>query len=421
MFVISVLAFQREPTRQRLTAMLLLGFAFCLLHPVALAYTLLVVALMSVLRYTQFHRLQEPAMTLAVLVVLIIPQGVLRFIANPLTDTVTSVSDAANIDPTLFSRLVLLQKGSFFYGFNPQLLKLDFPWIQSPMLQEAIGWGWLLLAVAITLLAIRQVRESDAARYILGCTALIFIAGVPYLGWLLGYFVSAQLLYRTLWFYPLGLGVAFSVRELARHMAGTSDVASRMNKGFANALVLISLVLVGFAAWTATPAGLTELWQRLGTYRQYIMLGHALDAAVSGEAVVVAPSPVGNFLPGLSWHAKVVSFRNWHQGVYSGLPVEEAKTRAADLARFYAPNASAQERESTLTRYHAAFVVVRTARSEDLWVRGQPELFDRVAAIKGYVLYRFDAGAATQGSYQTVTHSAAWLSALRTESRVIGN
>jgi hypothetical protein len=71
--------------------------------------------------------------------------------------------------------------------------------------QTFFSWSYLWLLVLGLVWAIFNLRKKIIAPFIAATSLLVLLCGIPYTGWLVGYFVSAGMLWRSPWLLPIGL------------------------------------------------------------------------------------------------------------------------------------------------------------------------------------------------------------------------
>src|SRR6185436_11263099 len=77
-----------------------------------------------------------------------------------------------------------------------------FPWMTT-----VLSWSYLWLLGIGFLWSLPKLKrqENTVDSFIAASSLLVMLCAIPYTGWLMGYFVSARMLWRSPWLFPIGL------------------------------------------------------------------------------------------------------------------------------------------------------------------------------------------------------------------------
>lgn len=172
LFFHSLIILLDVPARSNAILFLLTGSSLTFMHPVVLAYSVFIGGMLVILHKSD-RGIMNRWVPIAILAAILVPQIVVRFIG-------TRTLDALSFDP----EVILTQSGSDnlvsrwgntqYYGFNPDILTMKFPYEAGiPLPEPVLRWGWLLVPVFSALAALKK-KDSPAAQFILSTFALCF-------------------------------------------------------------------------------------------------------------------------------------------------------------------------------------------------------------------------------------------------------
>jgi hypothetical protein len=222
MFFLAVRFLLEKFTKQSILFFLLIGTSLEFLHPVILAYSILIAGL-YVLFATIVQKDYKKLIIISILLVLIIlPAGSLRFVDAPwvsqhlfglqydLTKPGAFDLDYALKTGFIDIRITYIQ-GTPFYGFNLERMQLQIiP--QTPLLLF-ISWSCIWILLISLLWSAITIKKNPLSPFIMATCIFILICAIPYTGWLIGYLVSARLLWRAPWLFPIGIYLRQSISQ----------------------------------------------------------------------------------------------------------------------------------------------------------------------------------------------------------------
>lgn len=390
---LAVVNYLEQRTTTGLTLFFLAGMSLSLAHPIILTYSLVIVGIYCVFDLLPGRGFRELGVLFLLSIMLLSPHVYLRFSEHESeaarTYTLEESSDAEGFYDT-----VTVIPGTPFYGFDPGVLQirriLDWGNAGNGLLQRSLLFA---LAVAMFAAGLFRFRESPAARFILAGLLFVSLAGIPFTGWLLGYFVTPRMLWRAPWLFPFGIGSVLLVESVLGFFEGR---LLRRPAGNALAVTGISALLGMFALAVVfiTVPGRAET---LGTYTVELtrvvhlaQAGQAMDRSVSGAAVGAAPEPYNSTLPGLTSRLNIVLFRG-NSGVTMNyfLGEKEKLTRKRALRDIFSVDAAVSRKIEILLAYDIEYLFYPAEYEDDFALRAQyPACFDAVVQVSELMVYR---------------------------------
>jgi hypothetical protein len=365
-FVQSVLGFLRGTTYKNIVLLLLTGLSLMTMHPVILLYAVSIVGLMALFSMTRSN-IRSRILLLVLLLIILAPQIATRFV-NSEAQGVVPYTPEEVLSSRGSENLIKAWGDTTFYGFHPSILAMQVPVeSNSPALTFILQWGWLLIPLLTALFAIKNIRQDSLAQYILACFILVAFAGIPFTGWILGYFVSAWLLERTTWLYPYGIGMVFLGMAVGRSINFEARLAvwpkvfhqrTGMNLAaiFSTAVhIFVCLLTLLIMRGQALP-NLERFENNIQRYQQFTQVGKFLDEHISGQAYVIGTEELNDYIPAISASAKVISYRPSDPSYPYFYSLEERNQRYLDRRAILAPEVSPEERLSLIQKYDIRFI-----------------------------------------------------------------
>ncbi|MBN1667384.1 MAG: tetratricopeptide repeat protein [Anaerolineales bacterium] len=257
----------------------------------------------------------------------------------------------------------------------------------------------VLIGLALTLLVIPRLHQSNAARLLVGANIFLLIfLYYPPLTMLIGQFVTPYLLWRLAW--PIPALAVFAIGWVGWALAGW---LARLFRKFGTSLsrrlhYLFSFALFGVALLLSLPqirVGMVSLLER---YRNenFTTCSQAqtgldyLDQLTQTQAANVLASRTLNFcIPGRAALANVVEFRGY--GTINRLEtaaIEDSLQRVTDVNYFSSAKQVDDLVVEMLKRWEIDYIVVETDRVEFNFSLGQLEgLFEQVYTDATITLY----------------------------------
>lgn len=342
------------------------------MHPIALAYAVVIGGLIIVVGA---NRENYRAWLIPIFVILLslLPQIVLRFVGMRVEENVPYSLDVI-LNQNGIENMITLWRNTQFYGFNPHVLEMTFPYAAKiSILDSWLRWIWLVIPVGALVFAIRKLTRSETAQYIFSAGVLCALAGIPFTGWVIGYFLSAWALERAVWLFPFGLSAVFlltSIRwdtNIGQHLGDrikTFESRIRIpNLSLIIITIITSAVLLLYMREHELP-GLDRFEKSIRRFSDIAQVGAYLDAHNQTQVFAMGSDAVNDFIPGVSSNAKVVTFRTTDFFSMSLFPVSEIKQRIADRQMIFSAATSPQTKLELLRKYDVQFIVLTGADRE---------------------------------------------------------
>ncbi len=378
---------------------LLVGFSLALTHPIILAYSVFIAGLYATIEIL-IRKKYTKIWTFSFLLILIIgPSASLRFIDDAwvarsilrLEPTVdmqnTFTLNAAREESDTVDTLVTAVEGTPFYGFNLERIQIVLNRIPDNPLLVFSSWSYLWVLGAGFLWSLFNLRKNDAAPFVVAASLLVLLCVIPYTGWLVGYFVSARMLWRSPWLLPIGLISFILLREFFSVLESRVLAHGRF-RGRAKNLLYIWIPIACLLLMT----GLHEFFfqhqwlqkESLKGYQNSLIalaeLGNYLDDNVGEVERFVARPGLMNYLPGLSAKSKVVLFRFKEWAPY---PINEGEITSLVSND---PSITMDQRIQILHKYNVQYILVDHSTLKDYYVQNAD--FFSVQNFDGYWLIK---------------------------------
>lgn len=348
---------------------LLCGLSLTFMHPIALAYAVVVGGLLILLGANR-ENYKARLIPIFIIALTLLPQVILRFVGMRVEENVPYNLDVI-LNQNGIENMITLWRGTQFYGFNPHVLEMTFPYASRfPILDSWLRWIWLVIPVGALLFAVRKLTKNEIAQYVFSASVLCALAGIPFTGWVIGYFLSAWALERAVWLFPFGLSAVFlllSVRwdtSIGRRLGDLiKTLESRIrvsNLPMVMIIILTSAVLLLFMREHGLP-GFDTFEKNIRRFSDIAQVGAYLDAHSQTQTFAVGSDAINDFIPGVSSQAKVVTFRTTDFFSMSLFPVSEIEQRISDKQAIFSDATSPQMKLGLLRKYDVQFIVLTSA------------------------------------------------------------
>jgi hypothetical protein len=231
-------------------------------------------------------------------------------------------------------------------------------------------------------------RKNDVSAFIGATSFLVLLGVIPYTGWLLGYLVSARMLWRVPWMFSAGMASVVLVNELLEFIFRRSS--SQIKRQFSTGSItlglvfLVSLVLISSFSVTSYVKqwqGLTTLDDKKNKLQVFTDLGNDLENKLETVSVFVAPREISDYLPGISSKSKVVFFRSVLMTPQYVDPNKLNLVFSQDMS------ISLKQRMNILTKYHVDYILVKDYFLKNYYA-SYPEFF-QAQEIRNFWLLEF--------------------------------
>jgi hypothetical protein len=368
-FIHSEILLLRIPTKRNFILCLLAGLSLTFMHPIALAYSVFIGGMLVVLTMDRTN-LRASLVPLIVILIILSPQVILRFLGAQVEKNVPYSLDVI-LKQNGIENMITIWRGTQFYGFTPHILEMAFPYgSRFPFLDPLLKWGWLVVPVGALIFAVRKLKQSDMARYIFSAFVLCALAGIPFTGWILGYFLSAWALERAVWLFPFGLSAVFLLSAMREEttFGQRIDTWAKVletkinipNLSLIFITVITSIVLLMFMREQGLP-DLQGFKTRANRYADIAKAGQYLDHHIQHQAFVMGSDALNDLIPGVSSKAKLITFRTGDFSNMSLFPVTEIEQRISDRQMIFSETATAEAKLDLLRKYDIRFIVLTGA------------------------------------------------------------
>jgi len=346
---------------RRWVHMALCGASLTFTHGPILGMAVVVVVLLAAIESVRRRRWSPLVATLAIAMLLVLPQLALRTVDHPMNAWVAARASA--VPQAEFDARLDASADGRFYGIGSDI------WLQ---------WPSVLLALA-ALLAWKSPR-SAARRFVFAYVLLLAVAIVPYTAWILGRVLTPTQLWRIAWMAPFGVALAGLIGALPERwrraaergsLRWASGWAGAAVGGLAGASVVWCLVgpnverlpgldpaadwSTGIRAWAIPPqAG------ELPDYADLARIGRRIDELAAGPVVVGGDSAVNDLLPTVSRQCRLVVFRNPLQSaIHAGVEKERAQGWMKRWRRVVRAAEASGPRRAFVRRHRVDYLVLR--------------------------------------------------------------
>ncbi|HEX6270236.1 MAG TPA: hypothetical protein VFZ43_08380, partial [Anaerolineales bacterium] len=368
-FLQSVVWFLNQPIKRNLILILLTSLSLMAMHPVALFFGVAVAGLIALFGLDR-STLQERLLLLIVLLLVMLPQVAIRFVRHEAQAVIPYlISDTLNSSG--IENMISRWGDTAFYGFNPSILAMKIPYVENAPVPEFISkWGWTILVIMAALVALKHIKKDYLAQYIVACFLLVALAGFPFTGWILGYFVSAWMLERTTWLYPYGISLAF----LLAAVVGTTDLQERfsisaqrfqmkmgidLSPWFLATAEVFCIAMILLVMQDQHLPDLTRFRSNSARYREFTAIGQFLDERAMDASFAVGTDELNDFIPAISAEAKVISYRPSDPSYPYFFTQEERNQRKSDRQAIFSKDVPLQDRLSLIEKYDIQFIWLR--------------------------------------------------------------
>jgi hypothetical protein len=225
-----------------------------------------------------------------------------------------------------------------------------------------LAWGWILVPILAVIFALKR-RENSAAQLILSSFILCILAGFPLTGWIMGYFLNARMLARSVWLFPYGLSAVFVLLMLRDYIRSRKIVKSFTIKSplFSPnfGLTALTVISIGLFLLYMRENNLPDLGNfegKIQRYQDLAVAGQALDQQITDQAYVIGSPILNDLIPGLSSKSDLITFRISNPSNMAYYTTEQRNERISDSQRIFARSASEEEKMELLKKHNVSFL-----------------------------------------------------------------
>jgi hypothetical protein len=352
------------PTRNNIVLALLTGLSLTFMHPVILAYAVSIAGVFTLLHKGN-QGFRNKLVPIALLIIILIPEVVIRFVKVPSAQLMSFDTDIV-LNQSGSKNVVSRWRNTRYYGFNPDILTMKIPYEEKLRLPKSLlEWGWLLIPILAVVFALNQ-SDKLVAQFILSAFALCFLAGFPFTGWIIGYFLNARMLARSVWLFPFGLSAVYLLSALKDTIKSNQLIQPWITKRTFLPSNWLLLTLTIFST------GLFLLFFRENNlpdfekfklksirYQDLATAGQTLDQLTPTRVGVIGSPSLNDLIPGVSSKSQLVTFRVQLSSSMAYLTSDEIKTRVIDTQKIFSRTTSASDKISLLRKYDVHFLLLQ--------------------------------------------------------------
>jgi hypothetical protein len=381
-FFLAVICCLESPTIRRGIFVLLSGWSLALIHPIILAYSIFIAGLYAALATLTNNNYKTLGIQLILLVLIIFPSASLRFpslygmeILAPFELEAALVEDP-KMNP-IGDRITYIESTPF-YGFNPEKIQIKVLQRFLPTwMQFLLSWSYIWILALGFLWSLSKLKKQNnvIASFIIASSTLILLCAIPYTGWLVGYFVSARMLWRAPWLFPIGLVGVVLITDIYNIISSKLiDVSRRktftLNASFFSVLA-VCIVVIGYFSYylyRTKHDTLENLYAYKSVLEEQAAIGNYIETNIGQPSIFLASYDMMNYLPGISSKAKVVFFRG---SIFTPHPVNQD-----DIDEVLSNNEdfSIQRRIKVLDRYHVQYLLIEDVSVQEYYAE-YPQFF----------------------------------------------
>jgi hypothetical protein len=369
-FLQSIVWYLSEPVKKNISLVILTGLSLMLMHPIALVYAVMVAGLITVFGLDQTN-LRARIGLLILLAAIMSPQIAIRFVKHA-AQAVIPFSPEDVITSSGIESMIAVWGDTQFYGFNPAILAMRIPYADKlPMPAFILQFAWLIFPICGAVFALKRIRRDVLSQYVLACFLLGALAGIPFTGWLLGSLVSAWMLERTLWLYPFGIGMMFTLTTLG-DMTGLKKRLTQWLRPLhtkttidPHHLLLATLTIFCSALILLTMReqnlpDFTRLALNVQRYQEFTQIGEFMDSHTVGQTFAVGTDRFNDYIPAITSKIKLISYRPSDTSYPYFYSQAERNQRFFDRQAIFSRDLEIEDRIALIRKYNIQF----------LWLKG---------------------------------------------------
>jgi hypothetical protein len=367
-FISSAIQFWKKANGRNAFIFLLIGFSLCFMHPIFSAFAGFIIGAMLLLS-TNRYTYKKYIVLLLLTGVALVPQIAIRLIEHEAQFKIPNNIDTIEQIKGIENQIIRLGDSNF-YSYNPTVLEMHIPYGNYiPIQPKFLSLAWIVIPVSSFLAAIIGAKSNILKQYILATTSLVALAGIPYTGWILGYFVSAWMLERTTWLYPFGISVVFLLLAFRNNTKLGELLSSWRMQRQGKILVdftflskiliwMISVFLILLSMREQGLPNITRLEKSTSRYQELSLVGLYIDKSTPQPVNVIGSDELNDFLPAISWKAKVISYRPedvFYPYFYSA---EEKTERLSNRQAIFSPQVLQDNKMEVLQKYNIRYILL---------------------------------------------------------------
>lgn len=352
-FFQSMVRLIKQPKKNNFILLIFTGLSLSLMHPVILAYSIFIGGMLVLLNWKN-TRIAEKLITILMLVIILLPQIVLRFVNIPSQVEIPYTSEAL-LSQRGVENMISVWGDTQFYGFNPDILDMNIPYEENiPISQSIKQRGWLIFPFISAIFSLLKKKKSFVAHFILATFLLGLLAGIPFTGWIIGYFLSAYMLERALWLFPFGLSVVFTFSILYNYLKSKSLSSNWL-------LTTITAIAIGSFILYLRENNMPDFEKfamKSQRYQDISTAGLELNNQIIDKAYVIGSPNLNDLIPGISSKSKLITYRISDPSNMSYYTIDERNERISDSKKLFSRSASAESKMDLIKKYNIRFLFI---------------------------------------------------------------
>jgi hypothetical protein len=264
-FFLAVRCFLESHTPRRGIFVLLSGWSLALVHPIILAYSIFIAGVYAAVETITRKDYKTLGVTVSVLVLVLLPPATLRFLPQPEGRTQFAFDLESALSGSGIEERISYVEGTPFYGLNLESIRIVIEGGASSPWTILLSWSYLwILGLGFLWSLYKLRRQEPAAPFIVASALLVLLCAIPYTGWLMGYLVTARMLWRSPWLFPIGLVGVNLVMETFNAISSKLTAAS-WRETFGQRAAMFSILAICIVTLTYFSISLSGTIGQAGT------------------------------------------------------------------------------------------------------------------------------------------------------------
>jgi len=359
-FFQSLIKLLEGPTRNNMLLFLVAGLSLTLMHPIILAYSVFIAGVF-ILLHKSSRGFRNKLIPMTILIVVMIPQIAIRFARVPAMEAMSFDPDVV-LNQSGSENLITRWGDTRYYGFNLDILAMTMPYEENiPLPEPIIKWSWMLVPISAAIFALKR-RDTIIAQFIIAGFVLCFLAGFPFTGWIVGYFLNARMLARSVWLFPFGISAVYLLVAIRNKIWIKSEAQNTWIWSSSWPLISVTIFSTALFLLFLREHNLPDPEKfslKSIRFQGFSTAGQMLDQLTSSQAVVMGSQNLNDLIPGISWKSQLVTFRIRLPSNMAYFTASEREARIADTQTIFLPSTPAENKMALLRKYNVRFLVLQ--------------------------------------------------------------
>ena len=357
----------------------LIGLGLSITHTIIFAYCIFIAGVYAGI-YLLFvaKDFKKLLIVISLLVILVFPSSLLRFVDTPSSPQSFDLNSALE-KGSVETRIDYID-GTPFYGFNLDRIRLQVTSSAiKGSLRNFMSLSYLWIAVGGFFWSIFNIKKSILAPFVAATSMLVLVCAIPYTGWLMGYLVTARMLWRAPWLLPggmIGMILIVSLLDFLWQKMFVKFHPPIVGEHVAVSVLLMLSLILSNAPIKISIGKLDNFEETTINHRNSLIdlaaLGNYLEGYVKQTSRFVSTPELMTRLPGLSSKSKTPFFRSaQYTSLISSTPVN-TKTFAPVISN--EASISIQDRTNLLEKYDIRYILTESTALKNYY-SAYPESF----------------------------------------------